>query len=169
MSELEIKVYDINDQIIREYYEAHIDQNNCHSITLTLNPILYNADILTQYRAAIQELKKCKIFYYKHKGIVSVHPDFEEFILVPELTETINIHFHGYFKCNPEKAQYFYNEFRKFTYKNEVFGRQMRFKQIDDLNEVIKQYPFKDIAELSKFPDSKKIYIYKFSKNNLVL
>lgn len=95
---------------------------------------------------------------------MTVHPDFEEMILVPELTETLNIHFHGYFKCNPEKAQYFYNEFRKFTYNNEVFGRQMMFKNIDNLTEALKGYPFKDIDELRKFPDSKKIYIYRFSQ-----
>lgn len=159
-----MSVYDLNDPMIKEYYQAHIDSDSCRSITLTLNPVMYNADILTQYRTAIQELKKSKIFFFKQKGQITVHPDFEEMIVIPELTDTLNIHFHGYFKCNPEKAQYFYNEFRKFTYKNEVFGRQMMFKNIDKMTDELKDYPFKDINELLKFPDAKRIYIYKFSK-----
>jgi hypothetical protein len=160
---LEIVAYKLSDPMAKEYYVNNITQD-CHSVTLTLNPVMYKADILSQYRAAIDELKKSKIFYYKEKGVVTVHPDFEEFVIIPELTKELNIHFHGYFKCNPEKSQYFYNEFRKFCWKNSVFGRQMTFKQIDDFNETIKGYPFKDIKELCKFPDSKKINIYKFSQ-----
>lgn len=167
MEELAISIYSLGDSEIKEYYKETINQDDCRSITFTLNPILYSADILTQFRTAIQEIKKSKIFYEKVGGKTLVHPDFYEMIIVPELTNTINIHFHGYFRCNPEKAQYFYNEFRKFVYNNSVFGRQMMFKQIDDLNDRVKEYPFKDIEVLKKFPDSKKIYIYKITKNNL--
>lgn len=164
---INIEVFKLDDEKLKSYYKSNINSDS-RSITFTLNPKMYNADILSQYRAAIHEIKASKLFYYKQKGQITVHPDFEEMILVPELTETLNIHFHGYFKCNPEKAQYFYNEFRKFTYKNEVIGRQMMFKNIDNLTEALKDYPFKDISELLKFPDSKKIYIIKFSKNNIV-
>lgn len=165
--ELNLYLYNLENKNIHDYYVSNIDNESCRSITFTLNPKMYSADILTQYRSAISELKKSKIFFFKEKGQTIIHPDFEELIIVPELTNTLNIHFHGYFKCNPEKAQYFYNEFRKFTYYNEVFGRQMMFKNIDQMSDTLKEYPFKDIKELIKFPDSKKIYIIKFSKNNL--
>lgn len=163
---MDITVYKLDDEIIKKYYMDSINSDS-RSLTFILNPKMYNADILTQYRKAIQEIKSSKIFYYKQKGVETIHPDFEEMIIVPELTDRLNIHFHGYIKCNPDKYQYFYNEFRKFTYNNEIIGRQMMFKNIDNLIEALKGYPFKDINQLIKFPDARKIYIYKFAKKNL--
>lgn len=159
-----VKVYKLNDPYIRNYYEENIDNDHCRSITFTLRPDMYKADILTQYRAAIGSIKKSKIFFEKIGKKYNIHPDFEEMIIIPELTKELNVHFHGYFKCNPEKAQYFYNEFRKFCYNDEVIGRQMSFKNIDDLNDTIKTYPFKDIKELLKFPDGQKMYILHFGR-----
>lgn len=165
---MEIQVYSLNDNNLKDYYIATLNNDDCYSITLTINPLLNNADILTQYRKAIMEIKSSKIFYRKDKKLFDVHPDFEEMILVPELTpKNLNIHFHGYFKCNPEKAQYFQNEFRKMCYHSQVLGRQHMFKNIDNMTDELRNYPFKDLDQLMKFPDSKKIYIYKFSKNNL--
>lgn len=164
---MDITVYKLDDEVIRNYYVNSID-SDCRSLTFTLNPKMYQADILTQYRKAIHEIKMSKIFYYKQKGVEMIHPDFEEMILIPELTPSgLNIHYHGYIRCNPEKYDYFYNEFKKLTYNNEVLGRQMMFKNIDNLTEALKGYPFKDIKELMKFPDSKRIYIYKFTKKNI--
>lgn len=160
---MNIQVFKLDDENIQKLYKDSITAD-CRSLTFTLNPVMYKADILTQYREAIKEIKGSKLFYYKQKGQITVHPDFEEMIIVPELTDQLNIHFHGYVKCNPEKYDYFYNEFKKFTYNNKVMGRQMMFKNIDNLTEALKGYPFKDIKEIQKFPDSKKIYIYRFSK-----
>lgn len=165
---MSVNVYRLQDPNVKDYYMQSIDMNNCLSVTLTLNPIMYSADILSQYREAIAELKQSKIFYYKTKNEYKIHPDFEEFIIVPELTKEMNIHFHGYFKCNPEKNAYFQNEFKKFTYKNKVFGRQHTFKLIDNLTDTLKEYPFKDISEMLKFPDSSKIYIIKFGSGEII-
>lgn len=167
MEELEVKYYKLDDDIIKQYYQTQIDSTNCRSVTFTLNPKLYSADILTQYRTAIKDILTSNIFVSKIGKHKNIHPDFEELILVPELTNTINIHFHGYFKCNPEKITYFYNEFKKYTYNNPVMGRQMMFKEIDSLTDTLKSYPFKDIKELLKFPDSKKIYIIRITKKNI--
>lgn len=168
---MDIKLYKLGDQVFESSYKDNISQDDCISITLTLNPLMYSADILTQYREAIKELKSSHIFYekYKQSGVTMtmVNPYFTELVLCPELTKDMNIHFHGYLKCDPQYNKYFQNEFKKFTYKNKVFGRQHSFKLIDDLTPVLRSYPFKDTAELLKFPDSLKIYSIKFSKNNL--
>jgi hypothetical protein len=165
---MNIQVYKLDDQNIKNYYQQNVNMQDCYSLTLTLNPIMYSADILTQYRAALAELKTAGIFFWKHNRITDVHPDFIEMIIVPELTKEMNIHFHGYFKCDPDKAKLFQNEFKKFTYSSKVFGRQHTFKQIDDMNDNFLNYPFKDIKELKKFPDSKKIYIIKFSPEEII-
>lgn len=166
---MEIQIFTLNDNNIKDYYVSTLNNDDCYSITLTLNPSLNNADILTQYRQMIKEIKESKLFYYrdkKHK-LFEVHPDFEEMIIVPELTNKLNIHFHGYFKCNPKMAPIFQNEFKKLCYNSKVLGRQHMFKNIDQMTDELRFYPFKDISQLMKFPDWKKIYIYKFSKNNI--
>lgn len=166
---MEIEVFSLNDSNIKDYYIATLNADDCYSITFTLHPSLNNADILTQYRKAIQEIKDSKLFYYRDKRnkLFEVHPDFEEMIIVPELTTRLNIHFHGYFKCNSAKAELFQNEFKRLCFNSTVLGRQHTFKSIDFMTDELRQYPFKDIDQIMKFPDWKKIMIYKFSKNNI--
>lgn len=166
---MEIQVFKLDDNNVKDYYVATINNEDCYSITFTLHPSLNNADILTQYRKAIKEIKDSKIFYYKDKKtkLFEIHPEFEEMIIVPELTKQLNIHFHGYFKCNPKFAQYFQNEFRKLCFHSTVLGRQHTFKNIDNMTDELRFYPFKEISQLTKFPDWSKIYIYKFNKNNI--
>lgn len=162
---MDINCYSLDDNNIKDYYIANLNNADCYSITFTLHPSLNNADILTQYRKAIQEIKSSKIFYRKNKKLFDVHPDFEEMIIVPELTQKLNIHFHGYFKCNPASAGLFQNEFKKLCFHSQILGRQHTFKNIDKMTDELRNYPFKEIEQLKKFPDWKKIYIYKFNKN----
>ena len=86
-------------------------------LTFTLHPSYNNADILTQYRAMINEIKNSNIFYYK-KPYFTLHPGFYNLMLVPELTKTINIHFHGILTCDPKDAEYFRNSLRKLCWNN---------------------------------------------------
>jgi len=165
---MDTKVYKLDDKTIREHYTKTINQGDTLVFTFTLNPksehYLYQADILTQYRKAVWEFKTSKLFMFKQGKQLVVHPAFTEMILVPELTAEMNIHFHGYFRCDPQYNKYFQNEVKKLTYNNKVLGRQHSFKLIDSLTDTLKGYPFKDIKELLKFPDSSKIYIYQFTR-----
>jgi len=128
------------------------------------------ADILTQYRSIIKEIKGSNLFYYKthHKDInFTIHPGFAQLMLAPELTKTVNIHLHGILVIDPTYNEYFRNELRRFCWNNKVIGRQFSFNIVNDTlkdRTDVAKYPFKDTDQLLKFPDSNKIYYYNFQE-----
>lgn len=138
--------------------------DDCMSLTFSLNPLVYGADILTQFRMAVMEFKSSNIFYVKDKLGLHFHPALYEVALTPELTSKINIHFHGYIKCDPAYFDYFRNQLRKLTWSSKVLGRQHTCKVIDQMTDALKEYPFKDTQTLLKFPDAKKMYSFRIKK-----
>lgn len=159
-----------NTKFIRLYTQQCTSAKHLISITFTLNPRLNNADILTQYRSMIIEIKGSNLFYYKthHKDTAfTIHPGFVSLMLAPELTKTINIHLHGILVIDPAYNEYFRNELRRFCWNNPTIGRQFSFNPVNDTlkdRTSVAKYPFKDTNELLKFPDSSKIYYYNFSE-----
>jgi len=192
---MNIQHYPLADESIQERYSSDMRLGD-YSLTFTLNPKMYSADIVTQYRKGLNEFIKSKVLFEKRRGkkkieidAYTVHPDFEEMWLVPELTADYNIHFHGYFRCNPEMAHYFKDSFKSLCYNNDVLGRQWEFHEITTLDKelthylpgikdpvdsivycTIKDYAFKEIDKRTKkCRGSEKLYISYFGKNNLVL
>jgi len=159
-----------NTKFIQLYTQQCTSAKNLISVTFTLNPRLNNADILTQYRSIIKEIKGSNLFYYKtnHKDTAfTIHPGFVSLMLAPELTKTINIHLHGILIIDPVYTEYFRNEIRRFCWNNPVIGRQFAFNPVNDTlkdRTNVAKYPFKDTNELLKFPDCSKIYYYNFSE-----
>lgn len=168
---MDINAWFIHSPKFRTMYTEHChkDHNLIH-VTFTLNPIMNNADILTQFRAMIKEIKGSSLFYYKtHAGDkqFTIHPGFIRLLLVPELTTRCNIHLHGILSIDKAYNEYFRNELRRFTWNNPVMGRQMYYNPVTDTfkdRSAIAKYAFKDIAEIQKFPDAYKINNYKFEK-----
>lgn len=166
---LEIDAYHINNtKFIKSYNKTCHESEQIISITFTLNPKMNNADILTQYRSMIKEIKGSNLFYYKthHKDTAfSIHPGFIKLMICPELTRTLNSHIHGILIIDPKYNDYFKNEIRRLCWNNEVLGRQFAFNVVNDLlkdREAVAKYPFKDTNELLKFTDSGKMYYYSF-------
>lgn len=160
-----------NKDIKTQYQSNCMNEETVLSLTFTLNPRMNNADILTQYRGLMREIKSSRIFYYKTKSDFQIHPGFIRLFLVPELTKTINIHLHGILVIDPKYTEYFRNELRRLCWNNEVLGRQATFHVVNDTfkdRTRVSEYAFKDITEIQKFPDSKKMGIFSLSrKNNL--
>lgn len=171
---MDINAWFLNSPKFRTMYTDYCHKcSNLVHVTFTLNPILNKADILTQYRSAILEFKNCNIFYYKthaqDKGF-TVHPGFKRLLLVPELTKTMNIHFHGILHIDKEYNGHFLNELKRLTWDNKTLGRQMFYNPVSDTfkdRATVAKYAFKDIEELKKFPDWTKINNYKFERNNI--
>lgn len=155
-----LSVYPLGDAQFKADSFNRISQDDCLSITFSLNPSIYSADILSQFRLAISEFKTSNVFYVKDKLGTHFHPAFYELRLTPELTSKINIHFHGFLKCDPAYFAYFQNQIRKLTWKSKVLGRQHTCKVIDKMTDTLKEYPFKDTETLKKFPDSKKMFSF---------
>ncbi len=167
---LEIEAFRLKDtKFITLYRQECHSAKQVISITFTLNPSMNNADILTQYRAVIKEIKGSNLFYYKthHRDSgFTIHPGFSTLLIAPELTKTINIHFHGILIIDPKDNEYFRNEIRRFCWNSKILGRQYAFNVVNDTfkdRSHVSDYPFKDTEELLKFPDSNKIYYYKFN------
>lgn len=167
---LETFVYKLGDKTYQNRYNELIttssfqDSHIIH-LTLTLNPLLNKADILTQWRQMIHAIKTSGIFAYKinKKATWTVHPSFEKLYLIPELTKTINIHLHGILICHKSAVPYFQNEFRRMCWNSPILGRQHSFNVVNDSfkdRTRVAEYAFKDIDELKKFPVSEKIYYY---------
>ena len=155
----QLETFSLNNLQAKASYINGFEAADCMSLTFSLNPLNYGADILSQFRMAITELKSSNIFYVKDKLGTHFHTAFYGLWLVPELTSKINIHFHGYLKCDPQYFEYFRNQIRKLTWNNKVFGRQHTCKVIDNMNDTLRNYPFKDLSILEKFPDSKKMFM----------
>lgn len=135
---MEITHFALTDEQTHANYFANMNPGD-YTITLTLNPKMYSADIITQYRLALKEIVQSKVFMDKHhkEKKWTNDPDFDFMYLVPELTADYNIHFHGYFRCNPEKAHIFIDRFKALCYNNEVLGRQHKVSCVDDLYKLI--------------------------------
>jgi hypothetical protein len=168
---LSIEAYHLNaTKFITLYSQICHAAKQLISITFTLNPRLNNADILTQYRSIIKEIKGSNLFYYKAHNkdtAFSIHPGFSQMMLAPELTKTINIHLHGILIIDPQYNEYFRNELRRFCWNNQVLGRQFAFNVVNDTlkdRTSVAKYPFKDTDQLLKFPDSAKIYYYNIQE-----
>lgn len=172
MDILEEQFKSLNNETLKKQYQlACMNEETVLSLTFTLNPKMNNADILSQYRALMREIKSSKIFYYKSKHEFQIHPGFIRIFLVPELTKTINIHLHGILVIDKNYTQYFINELRRLCWNNESLGRMATFHLVNDTfkdRTRVSEYAFKDITEIQKFPDSKKMGLFSLSrKNNL--
>lgn len=138
-------------------------------LTFTLNPLMNKADILTQYKSMIHEIKTSNIFFYKinRKTSWTVHPGFHRLMLVAELTKTINIHLHGILLIDKKFTSYFFDEVRRMCWNSPILGRQHSFNPVNDDPKDrgrVADYAFKDLEVLNKFPVSEKIYNYKIEK-----
>jgi hypothetical protein len=123
--------------------------------------------MLTQFRAMIHEIKSSRIFYYKTKHEFQMHPGFHKLMLIPELTKTINIHLHGILVIDKPYISYFINELKRLCWNNPVLGRQMSANLVNDTTkdrQNVAVYAFKDLKELMKFPDSKKMGFHRYSR-----
>lgn len=138
------------------------------SLTFTLNPVNNNADILSQYRMLIRELKMSKLFYYKDKSGINIHPDFVKMYIVPELTSRLIVHLHGILIVTKGTENYWINEVRRLTWKNPILGRQHACHVVDNnpkSKDAIACYALKDLKEMNKVIDKDKIYKYSFESN----
>jgi len=190
---MEITHFPLQDEQTHANYFSTMNIGD-YSVTFTLNPQMYSADIVTQYRKALHELTSSRVFMTKNPREKTwvPDPDFEFMYIVPELTSDFNIHFHGYFRCNPEKGHIFVDRFKTLCYNNQILGRQCKISYIDELDKIIKhgiplprtvitqdmleaynwtgtirEYALKEIdRRTSKCNGSNKLYITKF-KNNL--
>lgn len=163
---LEIEAFHLSHTKFKENYIKQCHVNTCIiHLTFTLNPALNNADILTQYRSMIHEIKSSNIFYYKQNNKFTIHPGFIRLMLIPELTTTINTHLHGILICDPTYANDLIQRLRKLCWNNPVLGRQNSFKIVNDTlkdRAQVSEYAFKDIEQLRKFEQSNKMYYYDF-------
>lgn len=160
-----------NLEFITDYTNQCMKEETILHLTFTLNPSMNRADILTQYRQMIHEIKNCRIFYYKTKHEFQMHPGFHKLMLIPELTKTINIHLHGILIIDKPYISYFINELKRLCYNNKILGRQMSANLVNDTvkdRQTVAAYAFKDIKELMKFPDSKKMGFHRFSRKNII-
>lgn len=190
---METTHYPLVDEQTHANYFANMNPGD-YSVTFTMNPQMLSADIVTQYRKALHEITSSHIFMTRnHREKIWIpDPDFDFMYIVPELTADFNIHFHGYFRCNPESGHIFVDRFKKLCYNNPVLGRQMKVSYIDELEKVIthqiplprkpltqddleayiwrgtiSEYALKEIRQrTSKCNGSNKLYITKF-KNNI--
>lgn len=169
---LEIEAFHLKNTKFKESYmkECH-DGHEIYHLTFTLNPALNNADILTQYRLAIKEIKSSNIFYYKNNKKdtykFTIHPGFYRLMLVPELTKTINIHFHGILKIAGCEYKELIQNIKSLCWHSKILGRQFTINRVNDTfkdRSNVAEYAFKDIEQLSKFPMSDKMYLYDFQK-----
>lgn len=138
------------------------------SLTFTLNPINNKADILSQYRMLMREIKSSKLFYYKDKLGINIHPDFVKMYIVPELTQQLVVHLHGIMIVIKGSENYFINEVRRLCWKNPILGRQHACKVVDNdikSKDAIACYALKDLKEMNKVIDKDKIYKYSFESN----
>lgn len=168
MNILETEFPPLNNQpFMDKYKEICYNEETILHLTFTLNPKMNRADMLTQYRSMIKEIKGSRIFYYKTKNDFQMHPGFHRLMLIPELTKTINIHLHGILVIDKPYISYFINELKRLCWNNEVLGRQASFNLVNDTlkdRTNVANYAFKDIQELMKFPDSKKMGFHSFSR-----
>lgn len=163
MNILDENLHSLTSDKAKEMYQSlvHKEETVIHC-TFTCNPMLNRADILSQYRGLIREIKSSKIFYYKTRHEFQIHPGFRHLMLVPELTKTINTHLHGILVIDKPYIDYFINELRRLCWNNEFLGRQATFNLMSDTlkdRTKVAEYAFKDIEQLLKFPDSKKMGI----------
>jgi len=175
---LETDAYHLNDSKFKELYTKELTEPRFPaslvqiSITFTLHPIMNKADILTQYRAMIKEIRSSNIFFYKaHRKAptFTIHPGFDSIYLCPELTSSINTHIHGILIIKRDSIDYFNNEIRKLLWNSKVLGRQFSYTHIDDKSyrEAMCKYPFKDTDQLLKFPCSDKMYYFRIQDKNI--
>jgi len=68
MDILEEQLKGLNNETLKKQYQLLVmNEETVISLTFTLNPRMNNADILSQYRALIKEIKASHIFYYKSR------------------------------------------------------------------------------------------------------
>lgn len=164
---METKAYPLGaDSYIQLYEEEFTGDLNCiYSVTFTLNPMLNNADILTQYRQMVSEIKSIFMYRQGKNREVIWNPDIYKVYLSPELTDRQNIHFHGIFIIDPTQAHNVRDSIKSITWHSKIMGRQHAFRSIEhDVDSIsrLKKYPFKDISKLKSYKASDKIYSLLF-------
>jgi len=154
-------------EFITDYTNQCMNEETILHLTFTLNPLMNKADMLTQYRSMIREIKNSRVFYYKSKHEFQIHPGFRKLMLIPELTKTVNIHLHGILIIDKPYISYFINELKRLCWNNTILGRQMSANLVNDTYKdrtTVAAYAFKDIEQLMKFPDSKKMGFRRFTR-----
>jgi hypothetical protein len=76
---------------------------------------------------------------------------FKTLMISYEFTREYNIHAHIYFYTELEDIFTFEQNFKRLKNSYKSIGRNYKLNKIDDVTEVLKEYPFKDIERTIKY------------------
>lgn len=114
-----------------------INRPNAYSLTLTLKPYYNALPIHEQYNKYTANLSAMMKRMNRTYNIV---------MATPELTKEFNIHYHLYLQLPIDQDHILFEQSLKSCItKTGVIGRNYRLKKIDEVTDILKGYPFKDI------------------------
>lgn len=116
----------------------------CYSLTITLNPYYNILSMADQYNKMRDET----IVFFKEMG-----PYFKEAMINFEFTKDYNVHSHNYIVTN-QQPMIFIQNIKHFMNRHKYFGKQYKLHIVDEVTDVLKGYPFKDILQTQSYSEA---------------
>jgi len=141
-----------------------VNSEKAYSLTLTLNPFYNSYSVIEQYNEYTKQIIKL---------VKEIGAYFTEFMITPEFTKEHNIHYHCYFVMRCEPFVFEQNmKHHKFKYK--MIGNNYKLKLIDEVSDILKGYPFKDIERTNMYAEAmmnrfKPTHIYVYPTGNIII
>lgn len=135
--------YCLGHKTARKLHTEIINSPNAYSLTLTLKPYYNSLPLYEQHRMMEESMKQLFKKLNRH---------FNKVMYTPEVTKQHNIHYHCYIVL-PEGVSYvvFEQNFKKSRTKKGSIGANYKFKEIDEVTDILNSYPFKDIARTTSY------------------
>lgn len=129
----------------KAHHSRIIDSGNAYSLTVTLNRYYNTFPVNEQYNKLSAELVRI----FKELG-----PYYKELMMTPEFTKDYNVHFHVYFVLSDNvEIILFEQNWKRLICRNKVIGFMYKLKFVDEITEVLRGYPFKDIERTKKYSE----------------
>lgn len=162
---MNVTKYSLGTNKAKAIHSDIINDDNSFSLTVTLNPYYNSLPVHEQYRHLSNELVKV----FKEIGAY-----YNILMMTPEFTKDYNIHFHCYLRI-PFEAKYeiFEQNWKRAKMGYKYIGKMYKLKKIDEVTDVLKGYPFKDIERTTRYSQIENClftpnhYVFRCKGNNL--
>lgn len=135
--------YKLGHSKAKKAHSSIVNHANSYSLTLTLKPYYNSLPVHEQYRKYTADLTALFLKLNRYYNII---------MCTPEFTKEYNIHYHTYFVLPDEMdIETFEQNFKRLRTKGGCIGTNYKLKKIDEVTEVLENYPFKDIERTLKY------------------
>lgn len=162
---MNVTKYSLGTDKAKTIHNDIIDSGRAYSLTVTLNPYYNSLPVHEQYRHISVELIR---------ALKEISPYYNIIMCSPEFTKDYNIHFHCYLTLPTEgKLETFEQNWKRVKMKSKYIGKMYKLKYCDEITEILRGYPFKDIERTKRYSQIENClftpnhYVIRSKSNNL--